>query len=998
MPAVWATQSGGTLELVSTTPVGLNEWHYVLLTFDRSGGRLFLDGQSVARHDGGTVVASGDGFILQGGAATGPESFQGLIDELILGTQALDEGRVAALYAQYTSQNSAAGTLAGLEPSFGRIPELQVQAGQTLVVKVPVFDPDYDLESLGSENLPSGATLDVTTRNLLWTPSLNQVGRYSSVLVATDRKGHVARQNISWNVFPGASIPPTNLFEFTIPSPIAPETQPRLINLVSGATEGVGREGVRVVVEHATNPAAILRVVGLRGEQVYKGSFGPLPLLPVGHYFLETPGDRGHLLVLPKTYNGSSFMGAMGDSPDDRESQLRTALFRPTWRRLGTHINWADIEKTKGLYDWTQLDRWVAANRTNGGKIVMILVDELPTWLRGSSEATFLAEFTRYARDYVRRNRDKFDILEPFNEPMLIPVKQGGIQGVSTADYHFGAQVLARAYAAVAAVIRAELGNTVALAGPTWSGMVSPHERMQSTMGSAGLANSVNVGDYHDYEMGRRQPDGPSQGVYYNVRRSVEMLRANTGQAPFIISELGLHGVSALGYRSDPVVSVIEPYGVSGLSWGLGFRRTLVSTILYHGGGATSVLPHDFVLSYGLEICGREPALGGKGRGFKPQITAFVMACHWLDRAVRVTQMIRQEKLHVYSVQRPGNESLVFAWVPETQIMGMDAGRVTALLQSGEVKSHDIFGREFIPSAFGEEPILFRSSTLSPAVLAERVAALENASCNGVIEAPGEECDCTNLGGATSESLGYGRGTLRCSPTNTFDFSGSEFSHPKTLLTAHYPFDDLSGTSPLDVSGRKIPSLLMTPYLSTSWVSSTRGRVLHFEGVTASVPRELLIISNRSYQVLPPQGGSFAISLWLKLGSRSPTNWMSIMTCDRYGLSGFRLAILNSGQLCWWTTQGGGNITLLSPSEVSPGVWHHVAICYQPSGARLYVDGKLAASSGNTVYIPTAADILIGHAIGGGGVDPYRGELDDLRFYSRALTASEVGRIAASTP
>lgn len=994
LPAVWSTQNGGTMELLSGQGIALNEWHHLLFSYTGSGGTLYVDGTIAVHQAGGRVVRPSSGLTVQGGVTNAVESFVGLLDELFLSSSVLSEEQIAGLVAHYQNSGNAVGSTVGVAPVFGTIPAQQLRVGQSSAFVVPVFDADYDLESLSADALPSGATLDSVTHVLFWTPAAGQVGRYTSQLTARDRRGNSASATVSWTVFPGESTPVTDLFQYAGPSPSAPHLQPKLIQILSGATEGVTREGTHVIVQHATNAAAVLRIVGLRGEQVYHGPFGILPLLPVGHYFMETPGDRGHLIVLPRDYNGSSFMGAMGDSPDDVEGQKRTAIFRPAWRRLGTTISWADIEPVRGTYNWTQLDRWVAANRANDGKILMMLMDTLPTWLQGATESTFITEYTRYARDYVRRNRSRFDVLEPFNEPSLVGLKLGGLRGVDPGDTYQGALLMSRAYAAAAAAIRAEAGPSVPLAGPTWEGMVPPFDRMQAVLGAAGLASSLNNGDFHDYFMGKRQPDGPRVGAYYNVKETIEIVRANTGRAPFFVSEIGLHGESAFGFLSDPAQAALEPYGISGLSWGLGFRRTLVSTILYHGGGATAVLPHDFMSGARLEICGWEPAADGKGRGFKPQITAFVMACYWLDRAVPVSQSVLQEKLHVYSVQRPGGESLVFAWVPESQFLPMESTRLAALLQGGQTRVHDVFGREFVPSAFGEEPILFRSSTLTPEVLAQRVLALENISCNGVIDAPAEECDCNNLGGATCESLGYGTGSLGCSPTNTFDVSRCQFSHPRTLLTAQYLLDELSGTQVRDASDRNVPAFLMTPYLRQSWVDSTRGRVLHFEGITSSIPREILIISNRTSQVLPALGGSFTMSLWVKLGTRTPSRWMGLMSCEQYGQSGFRFGILNSGQLCWWTSQGGGDISLTSPSVLSQGEWHHLAVCYQPTGARMYIDGKLSASASNTGYYPAAADILLGHAIDGAGIDPFRGEIDDIRFYSRALSPTEIGRIA----
>lgn len=77
--------------------------------------------------------------------------------------------------------------------------------------------------------------------------------------------------------------------------------------------------------------------------------------------------------------------------------------------------------------------------------------------------------------------------------------------------------------------------------------------------------------------------------------------------------------------------------------------------------------------------------------------------------------------------------------------------------------------------------------------------------------------------------------------------------------------------------------------------------------------------------------------------------------------------------------------------ELSPG-WHRLAAVRQGQRLRLYVDGKQVAES-----MPFDADAFdLGDAlplkIGFGTHDYFNGSLRDLRFYARALTASELER------
>ena len=119
------------------------------------------------------------------------------------------------------------------------------------------------------------------------------------------------------------------------------------------------------------------------------------------------------------------------------------------------------------------------------------------------------------------------------------------------------------------------------------------------------------------------------------------------------------------------------------------------------------------------------------------------------------------------------------------------------------------------------------------------------------------------------------------------------------------------------------------------------------------------------------------------------------MGCDRYDVSGFRMCVLHTGQVGWWTTQARGNIDLISPSVLSTNAWHHLAVTYQAAGAKFYLDGEMVAETINNVYIPSGGDIFVGHGQSTSNVHPLNGEVDDLRFYSRVLSSLEVARLAA---
>jgi hypothetical protein len=109
------------------------------------------------------------------------------------------------------------------------------------------------------------------------------------------------------------------------------------------------------------------------------------------------------------------------------------------------------------------------------------------------------------------------------------------------------------------------------------------------------------------------------------------------------------------------------------------------------------------------------------------------------------------------------------------------------------------------------------------------------------------------------------------------------------------------------------------------------------------------------------------------------------------------------------TGVSGGSALTAAPADaaVFDGRWHLVAGTYDGAAARLYVDGALVGS-------PVAAPPPLAYALGGASsfyadgypvegcalfadADDWPGAIDEVRVYDRALSASELGRLAAAT-
>lgn len=98
-------------------------------------------------------------------------------------------------------------------------------------------------------------------------------------------------------------------------------------------------------------------------------------------------------------------------------------------------------------------------------------------------------------------------------------------------------------------------------------------------------------------------------------------------------------------------------------------------------------------------------------------------------------------------------------------------------------------------------------------------------------------------------------------------------------------------------------------------------------------------------------------------------------------------------QLAFTTNHGGGagNDQITANAAVNSDTWQHIVATYDGFNERLYVDGVLVDSAGNSA--PLAFDTnpaLIGCDDNGGASEHFAGMLDELRIYKRALSQAEV--------
>jgi len=146
---------------------------------------------------------------------------------------------------------------------------------------------------------------------------------------------------------------------------------------------------------------------------------------------------------------------------------------------------------------------------------------------------------------------------------------------------------------------------------------------------------------------------------------------------------------------------------------------------------------------------------------------------------------------------------------------------------------------------------------------------------------------------------------------------------------------------------------------------------------------------------LPVGAAPRTMMLWFKTPTNfySSTEWAMIQygggngTGSMFGL----VTSLNApGKLYFF----GYDNDLAGATTLQPDTWYHAAVSYDGATVRLYLNGQLdgqAAYALNTQY--TSDGLTIGHRPGSAF---WKGELDDIAIFDRALSASEIASVYAS--
>ena len=172
-------------------------------------------------------------------------------------------------------------------------------------------------------------------------------------------------------------------------------------------------------------------------------------------------------------------------------------------------------------------------------------------------------------------------------------------------------------------------------------------------------------------------------------------------------------------------------------------------------------------------------------------------------------------------------------------------------------------------------------------------------------------------------------------------------------------------------------------------VDGHRGQALRFDGDDA-------VVLERIVQ------GTFSVAFWLRSDQRGPGRGDEKGWFHGAGLVDAEVpGIVADWGISWYADgrvlagTGDPETFLASAPGNHDGQWHHVAFTRDQASGRiaLYVDGVLQGfAKGSTAELSAPPRLVIGRLQPGG--HGYRGDLDEIQFYGRALAAAEVAALA----
>jgi hypothetical protein len=214
--------------------------------------------------------------------------------------------------------------------------------------------------------------------------------------------------------------------------------------------------------------------------------------------------------------------------------------------------------------------------------------------------------------------------------------------------------------------------------------------------------------------------------------------------------------------------------------------------------------------------------------------------------------------------------------------------------------------------------------------------------------------------------------------TATITVTVSNTTQVPTGLVAAYGFNEGSGSVVNDTSGFNNNGTIK----AATWSASGHtGSALSFDGTSAWVAIPTAAQINLT--------SGMTLEAWVM--PTAGTGWRSVILKEGTNALSYALySANNASRPGGWVHSGSSDVSILGTAAVTLNTWTHLAVTFDGSALRFYTNGVLVRTVTGVSSISTTTG---GLKLGGNSVwgEYFKGLIDDVRIYNRALSAAEIG-------
>ncbi|WP_035616024.1 Calx-beta domain-containing protein [Haloferula sp. BvORR071] len=204
-------------------------------------------------------------------------------------------------------------------------------------------------------------------------------------------------------------------------------------------------------------------------------------------------------------------------------------------------------------------------------------------------------------------------------------------------------------------------------------------------------------------------------------------------------------------------------------------------------------------------------------------------------------------------------------------------------------------------------------------------------------------------------------------------------------LRAWWKLDEASGSNADDSTGRPQDGAVSG---GAVWGTGITGNSLTLDGIDDGV-----LVGNSAALT---GTSNFSLAAWVKVAPGSPLG--TVIQQREAGASGhlgeYQLNVNANGTVNFFVygTSAAYQFDITTAAAINDGQWHHLAALRNGTDGKVYIDGVEAGSGTGTVQTLASLAVSIGYDNRDNN-KRFKGSIDDVRVYSRALSAAEVDQL-----